>query len=372
MSYGTVQAEKVTTESGYSLGAGNASSFKNRIINGGMVIDQRNAGASVTNTTSNLFTLDRWECYGTVASKFTVQQNAGSVTPPADYTNYLGVTSSSAYSIGSGDVFRVTHKIEGYNVSDLNWGGASAKSVTMSFWIRSSLTGTFGGSVTNSSQDRSYPFTYTINSANTWEQKTITIPGDTSGSWLKNTGIGIWIIFSLGSGSTYSASANSWTSTTYINSATGATSLVGTNGATWYITGVQFEVGTVATSFDFRSYGTELALCQRYCLGIYANGVNSGRVGVGWYTTTTQSYVLVPTPVTMRDPANISVSYGAFSDYDLYSGGTPLAPTSIGFDRGSQIGISLAVGVASGGTVGGVAMLLFKTTTARITLSCEL
>jgi len=249
----------------------NSMGFRNRILNGGMVIDQRNAGASVTNTTSNLYTLDRWECYGSAASKFTVQQNAGAVTPPAGYTNYLGVTSSSAYSITSGDVFRVTHKIEGYNVSDLAWGSASAQAITLSFWVRSSLTGTFGAALTNSAQNRSYPFTFTISAANTWEQKTITIAGDTTGTWLTTNGIGLWLILSLGAGSTYSATAGSWTSTPYINSATGATSVVGTSGATFYLTGVQLEAGTVATPFERRDYGRELALCQRYCQTIAAN-----------------------------------------------------------------------------------------------------
>ena len=238
--------------------------FLNRLINGNFVIDQRNAGASVsTSSGTSVFTLDRWQVYYSATSKYTIQQNAGSVTPPVGFTNYLGVTSSSAYSVGSGDYFMLTQRIEGYTVADLGWGTANAKTVTLSFWVRSSLTGTFGGVLTNSANNRTYPFTYTISSANTWEYETITIAGDTTGTWLTTNGSGLEVYFGLGMGSAYSGTAGAWSGSTYY-SATGATSVVGTNGATFYITGVQLEVGSTATSFDYRPYGTELALCQRY------------------------------------------------------------------------------------------------------------
>ena len=148
--------------------------FKNRIINGAMVIDQRNGGASIT-PTSGQFSVDRWKMVLSQASKYTAQQNAGSVTSPAGFTNYLGITSSSAYSVLSSDYFFISQGIEGYNMADLNWGSANAKTATLSFWVRSSLTGTFGGSIGNVNGDRSYPFSYTISSANTWEYKTVTI-----------------------------------------------------------------------------------------------------------------------------------------------------------------------------------------------------
>jgi hypothetical protein len=281
MSYGTVQAEKMTTESGYSLGAGNASSFKNRIINSGMVIDQRNAGASVSNIGDGQVTLDRWASQTSVGNKFSIQQNAGSVTPPAGFTNYIGATSTSAYSVIANDFSTIQQNIEGFNVSDLGWGTANAKDVTVSFWVRSSLTGSFGGTVANSAQDRTYPFAYTINSANTWEYKTVTIPGDTTGTWLTNSSLGIRLRFSLGCGSSRVATAGVWT-TSLVLSATGTTSILATNGATLYITGVQLEVGTVATSFDFRSYGTEMMLCQRYYqqhgfYGVVGQGQNTDR-----------------------------------------------------------------------------------------------
>jgi hypothetical protein len=238
--------------------------FKNRIINGDMRIDQRNAGASVTPSTGT-YTLDRWQGFSSQASKFTVQQNAGSVTPPAGFTNYLGCTSSSAYTVGASEVFMVRQFIEGFNVADLGFGTANAKTVTLSFWVRSSLTGTFGGALQNDNalSNRSYPFSYTISAANTWEQKSITIVGDTTGTWRTTTATGLTVGFSLGTGSTLSGTAGTWAGSNFL-SATGATSVVGTNGATFYITGVQLEEGSVATEFDRLSYGTQLSLCQRY------------------------------------------------------------------------------------------------------------
>ena len=236
--------------------------LKNRIINGQMWFDQRNGGASGTAT--NVYTVDRWQFSGTQSSKGTWQQNAGSVTPPTGQTSYLGFTSSSAYSVLSTDTFLFQQGIEGINCSDFGWGTANAATVTLSFWVRSSLTGTFGGALINGSFALNYLFNYTINAANTWEQKTVTIPGPTTGTWAVNNTSGIFLRFGLGSGSTFSGTANTWQATGNLVQPTGTVSVVGTNGATWYATGVQLEKGSTATSFDFRDYGRELYMCQRY------------------------------------------------------------------------------------------------------------
>ena len=307
-----------------SLSAPNTFGFKNRIINGDMRIDQRNAGASVTQTTGALYSVDRFGITGTVTSKFTAQQNAGSVTPPAGFTNYLGITSSSAYSVLTGDLFVCYQRIEGFNAADLAWGTASAATVTLSFWVRSSLTGTFGGSLKNSADNRSYPFTYTISAANTWEQKSVTIAGDTSGTWLTNNGVGIQLSFSLGTGSTYSGTAGAWAGANYL-SATGATSVVGTNGATFYITGVQLEKGRVATSFDVRPYGTELSLCQRY----YQRVSGTGNVYSGFNATTSRADASVAFPVTMRTAPTALEQSGTAGDYNVIYQGTTATCTSV-------------------------------------------
>jgi hypothetical protein len=237
--------------------------MRNRIINGAMVISQRNGTSSVTPSTDS-YVIDRWKVWMTQASKYSVQQNAGSVTTPVGFANYLGVTSLAATTVGASDYFMLSQAIEGFNTSDLAWGTASAKTVTLSFQVYSSLTGTFGGALQNSANNRSYPFSYSIPVANTWTTISITVAGDTTGTWIGATnGIGIMLRLGLGVGSTLSGTAGSWAGASYF-SATGATSVVGTNGATFYITGVQLEVGTQATSFEYRQYQQELALCQRY------------------------------------------------------------------------------------------------------------
>ena len=291
MPYGTLNADKVVNSD--SITSGGLYGFKNRIINGAMMIDQRNAGASVTPTTAG-YTLDRWRAALSQASKYSVQQSSVAAN---GFTNSALITSLSAYSVGASENFRFEQFVEGFNASDLGWGTANAQTVTLSFWVRSSLTGTFGGAFLNSAENRSYPFSYTISSANTWEQKTVTVAGDTSGTWLTNNGIGIRVSFSLGAGSTVSGTAGSWSSNFY-TSATGATSVVGTNGATFYITGVQLEKGSTATSFDYRPYGTELMLCQRYCL-VY--GENAYTVfGNGYAFSTTGVTTITYLPVEMR------------------------------------------------------------------------
>ena len=278
----TLDGSNGVTFNDSSLQGAAASPFglKNRIINGDMRIDQRNAGASGT---AIAFTIDRWGYGATQASKGTWQQNAGSVTPPAGFQNYWGFTSSSAYSVTASDQFYLYQGIEGYNVADLGLGASGASTFTISFWVRSSLTGTFGASVQNASQNRSYPFSYTISSANTWEQKTVTIVGDTSGTWLKTNGCGMYLLFSLGMGSTFSGTAGTWAASNFI-SATGATSVVGTNGATWYITGVQLERNTTATPFEWLPYGTEKTLCQRYfeLMYVLCSAYGNGSNGIYW------------------------------------------------------------------------------------------
>jgi hypothetical protein len=253
-----------TTINGYTPTVSNMAG-RNRLINSDMRIDQRNAGASVDTsiTNSTTYTLDRFYYVATQASKFTIQQNGGSIAPPAGFNSYAGLTSTSSYTPTASDLFIFEQKIEGHNIADFNWGSANAADVTLSFWVRSSLTGTFSGSLRNINDTRNYAYTYTIDSANTWEKKTITITGDTTGTWDSTTGAGVKVGFCIGAGSNYLTTAGSWGGTTVVG-ATGTTSVVGTSGATFYLTGVQLEAGSVATPFEHRQYGQELALCQRY------------------------------------------------------------------------------------------------------------
>lgn len=242
--------------------SGGGFSFRNRIINGDMRIAQR--GTSSTSTSAGYHTVDRIRMTGSGALFSAVAASmAQSTVAPSGFTNSFLYTATNGTTPTTNQTIAIQHRIEGNNVADLLWGSASAQPVTLSFWVRSSLTGTFGGAVRNADASRNYVFSYSIAVANTWEYKTVTVSGDTSGTWLTDTGVGIDLLFSLGAGPDALRSAGSWSSST-AQGVTGQTNVVGTSGATFYITGVQLEAGSVATPFERRPYGTELALCQRY------------------------------------------------------------------------------------------------------------
>ena len=361
---GITQADQFNSDSTFG--------FKNRIINGAMVIDQRNAGASING--NSIYSLDRWLANASANDKYTVQQNAGSVTPPTGFTNYLGVTSLSAYSVGASEQFSILQVIEGFNTADLDFGKATAKTITLSFWVRSSLTGTFGGALFNAAGNRSYPYSYTISAANTWEQKSVTIAGDTTGTWVGATnGAGLYVSFGLGAGATLSGTAGAWAGSLYF-SATGATSVVGTNGATWYVTGVQLEVGSTATSFDYRPYGTEFMLCQRYLPAYRATGGGNQDIGNGLCNSTTAAYFafdfvvqprIEPTGITISSAGHFGAVNAAFSATNLFTGLT--------FSVGS-LKRALLSGTGSSGLVQGNATMVRSQSSSAYILfdGCEL
>jgi hypothetical protein len=355
---------------GYTPTASNMQPF-NRIINGAMVISQYNGTSSVTPTVNGTYVMDRWRTYFSVASKYSVQQNAGSVTPPVGFTNYLGVTSLSAYSVGASEIFGIQQFIEGFNTADLAWGTANAQSVTLSFKVYSSLTGTFGGVLQNDGQNRSYPFTYTISSANTWTTISITVAGDTSGTWLTNNGRGVTVWFNLGTGSTLSGTAGAWAAAGYY-SATGATSVVGTSGATFYITGVQLEAGSTASSFDYRPYGTELVLCQRYYYKVVAD-TTSSFFSDGQCDQTTSTKATIPFKVTMRTTPTALEQSGTAGDYRVNHSGTTTTCSSVPtFAVASSNAAGVVFTVASGLTVGRACALQTTSATAFLAWSAEL
>ena len=316
--------------------------MKNRIINGAMVIDQRNAGAAVTSNNNTIYSVDRFSYFTNGSATGTLQQSS---VAPSGFTNSLLYTITSGSASGSTTRAQLIQRIEGYNTADLAWGTASAKSITLSFWVRSSLTGTFGGSLQNNAQDRSYPYTYTISSANTWEQKTITIAGDTSGTWLTTNGIGVMVYWDMGCGSSLTTTAGAWASGDY-RGATGTTSVVAVTGATWQMTGVQFEVGSTATSFDYRPIGTELALCQRYFQGTTnPNDGNNYYYGSGSNLTTSIAYITYPFLVSMRASPTLTSS-GTFY---IRGGGNSELVTAVSLVTATTTtaGVSFTVGGAT-------------------------
>ena len=292
-----------------SMGA----SFKrNRFINGNMLIDQRYSGAAF-GTSINGYTVDRWQVYQSVTGKINGGQNYNSVTPPTGFSNYIGIQSQSAYTLLSGDYYGLRQLIEGYNVADLAWGTANAKAVTLSFWARSSLTGNFGCVIQNPGFV-SYPVLYNISEANKWKYITVNVPGPTIGTWGTTTAIGLGVVFSLGSGTTYQGAPNVWVLADY-NGTIGQNQLVSNNGATLYITGVQLEVGSVATPYERQIYSDQLAQCQRYYLRnkVEQNSTSTFMIGVT-VSATTAPRCTMAFPVAMR--ATPTASFSACRLYD--------------------------------------------------------
>jgi hypothetical protein len=343
---------------------------KNKITNGNMVIDQRNtAGTAVTvNAASAFYSTDRWRGFGQATDGvFTLGQDSDA---PSGFSKSLKVTVTTAdASIGSTQQYSLQQRIEGNNVVDLELGTATAKTFTISFWVRSSLTGNMGGAINNSAFNRSYPFQYTINSANTWEKKSITILGDTTGTWLKDTGIGLILTFGLGAGSSVVSTANAWTGSNAVG-VTGQVQVIGTLNATWYVTGVQLEAGSIATPFQTAT-GTiqgELAACQRYYWRL-TGGATYAPYGTGYAKSTTAAELIIDHPVVMRvSPTSIDYLNLAVGDGVT---GTTLTNLVITF---ANTGKSLLTGtVASGLTqYRPYALTNAGTTTAHLGLNAEL
>ena len=305
--------------------------FKNRIINGAMVIDQRNAGASVAVSATGIYTVDRFRtasgsgAWGSAV--FSFQQNKGSVTPPTGFSNYVGVAPTTADASPSANtVYSYIQAIEGNNVSDLAWGTANAKAVTLSFWVYSNLTGTFGGSVSSAPGSAAYIFSYSIPVANTWTQISINITGPTSGTWAATTAASFSVRFSLGAGSTWlTSSANAWNYSTQYEGVTGQQQVCASTSNYLYITGVQLEAGSTATSFDYRPYGTELALCQRYYFS--SGGTHEYLAFLDGNNADYPSLQPLTWPVTMRSTPSVNTfTFGTFG-YNSGSAGASFTPS---------------------------------------------
>ena len=294
--------------------------FRNRIINGDMRIDQRNNGGTVSGHVT--YPVDRFRVIKDTGSG-TMTMNRSS-TAPAGFNTSVVYTVGTAYTPGSGENNFFVQLIEGYQTADFGWGTAGAVPVTLSFWVRCSLAGYFGGSLRNGSSNKSFIFSYTITAPDVWEYKTITIPGCTDGTWDKTTGNGVELVWGFAVGSNYSNAPGGWYAGNYI-SATNAKFISSTAGATWFMTGAQLEKGTVATPFEHRSFGAELALCQRYYQVINQVSWNQGQAS---RDTATESYHgqqiqspmrIAPTIATYDNSGNPSIScyrYGPGGHYD--------------------------------------------------------
>ena len=350
--------------------SGGAFSFKNRIINGDMRIAQR--GTTANPTSGGYYTVDRIRIGGTGAVISTIAPvTSQSTNAPSGFTNsFLWTNTNAASPLTTTQLVILQHYIEGTNIADFGWGTANAKTVTLSFWVRSSLTGTFGGAIRNYDASRSYPFSYTISSSNTWEQKSITIAGDTSGTWLTDTGIGLEIDFGLGVGPDRLGTAGAWAASN-ITGVTGQVQLVETAGATFFITGVQLEVGSVATPFERRPFGTELSLCQRYYYRLISSTASD--VAVGYNATTTTSRIIINFPVQMRDRPTALEQSGTAANYAVIHGTSTTALNSVPtFSNSTANTARISCPVSSGLTGGQGSLLSFESSSAYLGFSAEL
>ena len=343
-------------------------SMKNRIINGNMAIAQRGTSAV---TTDESFPVDRFQLQVVNANLSLVQSS----TAPAGFNYSIAATVTSTTSSAVTDRSRLFQNIEGFNVADLDWGTANAKTITISFWARSTVTGTYSGNVTNSGGNRSYIFTYAL-TANTWTYVTATIAGDTSGTWLKTNGNGLGLNpITFNCGANYQGTAGSWIAGD-ARGTSGSTYLATSNsGAVFNITGVQLEVGSTATSFDYRPYGTELQLCQRY-FQTYGYGIgspNDAPLGTGYYFTSTEAIVLMYFSVTMRAKPTYS-SATVTNGYRYSRAGASTTINSLPYYGTSSQSIAFFgdINLPVAGSAGNAVVIYTEVAGARVNFSAEL
>jgi hypothetical protein len=322
-------------------------SNRNKIINGAMVIDQRNAGASfsVGASGSREYCVDRFGGARPGSGvAFNLQQVANA--PTGFITSLQATVPTGAVPSGTQLSF-VGHAVEGANMADLAWGSGGAKDITLSFWVKSSVTGLFPLVLSNNGHVRAYGATYTISAADTWEYKTVTIPGDTSGTWLTTSGIGVQIAWGLGGAGAARTVSLGWQNTSSPGSSVGViagtVNLVETTGATWQITGVQLEAGTVATPFEHRSFGQELALCMRYYQ-------TAGLGFIGYWIATSAIVAPLEFDIRMRAAPTASVLKTDMNISDGTAGriGSPASISNTATNAGN--GAQLTVGGFTGAT----------------------
>jgi hypothetical protein len=352
--------------------------FRNRLINGDMRINQRGNTSYTVASGSNLYTLDRWEAVDAHANAAYTVGASSDFPAGSGFSNSAIVTITTSGTTGAGDVAIFRQTIEASNVEDLEFGTSTAKTVSLSFWVKGSVTGTYAVAVSNSANNRHYIRHYTISSANTWEYKTVTIPGDTTGTWLRGTSAGLRLKFTLAAGTTYQGTVNTWNAADVIGTSS-SVNLTSTNGATWQVTGVQLEVGSVATPFERRPTGLELALCQRYFTAFVADGGidNYAPLAIGrWYEgTSAQFFFTMPTQ--MRYPPTLdATSTTAVGTFAVNTGGTfsAVVITGMSLNERSYSTATIAIGYSTGGQTAGQATTLYcdNTDFARISFTAEL
>jgi len=341
---------------------GQLAGFRNRIINGAMDIAQRGTSGTIT-TASNYQSVDRWATRGMTGSGHTFAQIADA---PAGFVNSAKVTIGTGGTPAAGDLNYIYQAIEGYNVMDLAFGTSSAQTIAISFWVKASISGTYAFNIINMGNNRSYVTSYTITNPNVWQYQSIIVPGDITGTWLTNNSTGLYVLWDLGSGSTYNTSTlNSWQTGWYQNQSASVRP-ISTSGATFQITGVQLEKGSVATQFERRTYGLELALCQRYLPAFIAGQASNSAVGSGQCFSATSGLAMFEFPVTPRIPPT-SIAVSSVSHYQvLNSTGAGTTVTGLTFNSASSVGCFMNFSVGSGLAAGNATFMLSSNASAYI------
>jgi len=353
-------------------------SNRNKIINGSMICSQRGSSSSFSGSTS-AYLLDRFKMLNAHDGASTVSQSS---TSPDGFSNSLKVDVTTAdASLAVSQFSQAGYRIEAQDLQDLGYGTSGAKTITVSFYVRSNKTGNYALAIQQS--DNSYKQvtqTYTINSANTWERKTFSFAGDTSGVINNDNGVGLELYWWLAAGTTYTTGSSrpAWTAYTNPDAAAGQTvNLFDSTSNEWYITGVQFEVGSVATDFEHRSFGQELALCQRYYYrhvgGITGDGQDSVGVGVMYANNNLFTYIYFPT--TMRVKPSLEVVTGT-SYYLVYSNDSNDGFNTFSSMWNSNENMSVLNAYSndgiSGRTAGHSSMVIANHDDAKVSFSAEL
>jgi hypothetical protein len=356
---------------GYVSGINNTFAFKNRIINGDARFDQRSRGASVTPTNNNIYVIDRWKVVITSTPTFNVGQNRNNITPAPGFISYIGAVSNSNHTMIASDAFVLFTTIEGQNVSDFSWGTSYAQTATISFWAYTTIPGTYGGSVTNDTQNRSCVFSYSVPVANTWTYCYATIPGDTAGTWT-NTGTtgGVVVNFALGIGSNFTnATTGTWASFRSYGP-TGLTNIITQTNAVLYLTGVQFELGTLPSAWDMRPYTLEEQLVKRYyqfvSAGTMANAISTNSVAL--FAKCQPPMRTAPQPVSNSSPASRAT-------FNNGTGTTTATVTLLSTGTGMSVdgGIITVTGTWQGaGPYGAGTTIWALNTTSQIALDADL
>ncbi len=310
------------------IGSGQAQGDKNLIINGGMAISQRSSSAVTVNSTTRTYAIDRFFGFGTSSAGVFTEEQSTDVPSGERFYNSSKITVTTNSSPSGSQTYGWGQGIEGLNTASLMFGSANAMTVTLSFWVKSSLTGTFSVILANNGGSRTYPATYTISSANTWEYKSITVAGDQSGTWNTDNTEGLSVLWMLGTGSSLHGTANAWAASKF--GVSGQTDLIGTNGATLYITGVSLEIGDVATPFEHESFAATLQKCQRYyTTSGFNSGTSYGGGGIAMYAfTASEAGGTVIFPTTMRAGPTIRTKDASGNIGGIHRAGGPGDVTS--------------------------------------------